>query len=99
MDSIYYTEDVNFINSYNDVWEIGLAVLTNRGNCSFFHLINDALDSFDLKSLNIIRTSCDLLPKKMGDALRFRNDNQELVLDAILWLEDLVEEFLEGASL
>ena len=53
----YYAE----MKLYNDVMGIALAVWGNAGDCPVFHMIDKALDNYNLKELNCVNDAFGML--------------------------------------
>ena len=57
----YYAE----MKLYNDVMGIALAVWGNAGDCPVFHMIDRALDNYNLKELNCVKDAFGMLPEHL----------------------------------
>lgn len=76
-----------------NVWEIGLTVFGQRGDCILFRIINEALDDYDLAKIEMILEACHLLPFPLEFILRRGEGRPEQLLEAVLWLENSVTKF------
>lgn len=57
----YYAE----MKLYNDVMGIALAVWGNAGDCPVFHMIDKALDNYNLKELNCVKDAFEMLSEQV----------------------------------
>lgn len=72
---------------FYDVMEIGLAVMGPAGRSRFFDFIDNALDTFNISELRIIKESFDALSELAQHALVDGDSESEQAADALSTLQ------------
>ena len=77
----YYAE----MKLYNDVMGIALAVWGNAGDCPVFHMIDKALDNYNLKELNCVKDAFGMLPEHVQSNIMsdIKTDETALAIDRL----------------
>ena len=92
-------ETERYNNLSNQVWEVGLAVLSHRGDCDLFRVINAALDGNDMARMETIVAALGTLPDFMQHHLLNGSGDSMQTLDAIGMLEEVLWDLLWGECL
>ena len=85
-------EDLPLHNRYNEVWEIGLMVLSRAGDCAFFRHLNRVLEMMDYQAMEtILRFYHSLTPEQKRSLTEGAGPASRL-FEAVRHLEGAMED-------